>query len=200
MGASDERKHEQSRGAGGAKRRPDAMAGRPGRRRTGSGYGRCAAPCGAIADGWPGVPATTSSSLAATAIVRPQQRTAQIEFEPNRGQAAPDAKYLARHAGFTAEILSDGMRLQRSPDAAAVAQPVAHPVAHWVAPASGDTSTADANADTDAPASSATLRFAGANRRGTFEAREPGPGVANYLVGADPSRWLRGVPRYRQLR
>jgi hypothetical protein len=46
----------------------------------------------------------------------------------------------------------------------------------------------------------AQLRFVGARSGGTFEAREPAPGHANYLVGAIASRWIGSVPRYRQLR
>jgi len=47
---------------------------------------------------------------------------------------------------------------------------------------------------------SARLRFAGIDAAGSFEAREPAPGVANYLSGSDARTWIRGVPRYRQLR
>lgn len=44
------------------------------------------------------------------------------------------------------------------------------------------------------------LRFANARRGGAFDARERGEGHANYLVGNDPSRWLRELPTYKQLR
>lgn len=44
------------------------------------------------------------------------------------------------------------------------------------------------------------LRFVGAAPSGDWEAREPLPGASNYLVGRDETRWLRGVPHYRQLR
>lgn len=46
----------------------------------------------------------------------------------------------------------------------------------------------------------AQLRFLGASARGSFQAREPDGGLSNYLRGADPAQWLRGVAHYRQLR
>jgi len=52
----------------------------------------------------------------------------------------------------------------------------------------------------EGPAATARLRFANARRGGTFEARERAEGHANYLVGNDPSRWLRDLPYYKQLR
>ncbi len=50
------------------------------------------------------------------------------------------------------------------------------------------------------PAETVRLRFADARRGGGFDARERGQGSANYLVGNDPSRWLRDLPYYKQLR
>ena len=49
-------------------------------------------------------------------------------------------------------------------------------------------------------ATTARLRFAGIGASGSFEAREPAPGVAHYLSGSDAGAWIRSVPRYRQLR
>ena len=49
-------------------------------------------------------------------------------------------------------------------------------------------------------ATSARLSFAGIDATGSFEAREPAAGVANYLTGSDAGTWIRAVPRYRQLR
>jgi hypothetical protein len=129
----------------------------------------------AIATGWqarttPATAAAPSPTALAVAVPKASPRAAQMQFEPNRGQAAAETKFIARDAGFTVEVLADGMRLR------------------------------ERSGQHDAAPHEATMRFVGARRGGSFEPGERADGVSHYLVGADASRWLRDVPRYRQLR
>ncbi len=121
----------------------------------------------------PAAPATTQASASSTVAplaAKSPPRSAQVQFEPNRGQADAATRFIARDAGFTVEVLADGMRLRERAGSAS-AEP-----------------------------HEATMRFLGAHRGGTFEPRACVDGVSHYLVGADASRWLRNVPRYQQLR
>ena len=95
-----------------------------------------------------------------------------LQFEPNRGQVGKAVRYLSQGRRNRVEVFDDGMALSAQRPAVDGIQPEA---AH------------------------AQLRFVGASDRGQFDAREPAPGQANYLIGPDESKWIRGVPRYRQL-
>ncbi len=44
------------------------------------------------------------------------------------------------------------------------------------------------------------IRFAGGNADARPEGLEPLPGKVNYLIGADPKRWLRNLPTYARVR
>jgi len=116
----------------------------------------------------PGLPLARSEAPALAAAGKAEQRF--LHFEPNRGQAAEDVRYLSRGPLHSVEILDDGMRLSARAQASDRGTPTAR------------------------------LRFVAAHGDGRFEAREPAPGKATYLRGADPAQWVRDVPRYRQLR
>ncbi len=99
-----------------------------------------------------------------------------LQFEPNRGQAMKSVRFLSRGPEHSLEVFDDGMALSSS------------------------ATRSDAAPHAEAGIASARLHFVGASAGGSYEAREPAPGRANYLVGADESTWVRDVPRYRQLR
>ncbi|MEP6739822.1 MAG: SBBP repeat-containing protein, partial [Caldimonas sp.] len=101
-----------------------------------------------------------------------------LQFEPNRGQAPQAVRYLSRGPAHRVEIFDDGIALSAATPRGA----------------------GEGGADASAADASARLRFVGARSAVGFEAREPGPGQANYLVGDDASKWIRSVPGYRQLR
>ena len=126
------------------------------------------------------LPMPVTSATSATTLVVPQparklganEAAAQyLQFEPNLGQAPKAVRYVSRSAQHSVEVYDDGM---------ALSAPSRH------------------GADTD-PAH-AQLRFIGTSADARFETREPAPGQAHYLIGSDASKWLHGVPRYRQLR
>ena len=103
-----------------------------------------------------------------------------LQFEPNQGQAAKAVRYLSRGPKHDIEVFDDGIALS--------AQGLA---GHGAGPSPLPARTEPARAQ---------LRFVGASDRGRFESREAAAGHANYLTGGDASKWIRDVPRYRQLR
>jgi uncharacterized protein (TIGR03437 family) len=44
------------------------------------------------------------------------------------------------------------------------------------------------------------LRFEGASHQPTISAQEPRPGVSNYFIGSDPTRWHASVPQFGKVR
>lgn len=104
-----------------------------------------------------------------------------VQFEPNLGQAAAAVRYVAHGPGVSADVREDGLVIRTR---------VATPATRHVAPAK----------PAGARASTVTMHFVGADRGGAFSPREPTGSRSNYLVGDDPSRWVKDVPRYQQLR
>ena len=131
----------------------------------------------------PGLPLPSTSINAPTApalrAINAHDAAAQyLQFEPNRGQAAKAVRYLSRGPTHSVEVFDDGIALS------ALRVP-----GHAGAPATMQPDAARAQ-----------LRFVGSRQTGRFEEREPAPGYASYLLGPDASSWIRGVPRFRQLR
>jgi len=56
------------------------------------------------------------------------------------------------------------------------------------------------NHDLDWGADTLRMRMAGADPRAELTAEDRLPGVSNYFVGDDPSRWLTDVPSYARVR
>ena len=112
---------------------------------------------------------------APVALGQPTVQVRPVRFEANVGQAAPAARFVARGAGYDAEVFDDGVRVSRQ-----------------AAPAADGAAARQA--------SSARLRFVGARAATRFDTRERAEGTTHYLVGADASKWLRDIPSYRQLR
>ena len=92
-----------------------------------------------------------------------------MSFEPNRGQAASEVKFLAHGNGYGIYLL---------PTEAALALP-----GHKSAPR---------------PAS-VEMSLVGANQRAEVAGVDPLPGHSNYLTGNDPSRWLHNVPQFSRV-
>ena len=140
--------------------------------------------------------AINAASPAPLRVINAGDAAAQyLQFEPNRGQAAKAVRYLSRGPRHSVEVFDDGIALT------ALSAPgrAGSPSTLLPVPAASHASNAS-NAPTAHAAARAQLRFVGARSGGRFEEREPAPGHASYLVGADASRWVRGVPRFRQLR
>jgi len=115
-----------------------------------------------------------------------------LSFEVNRGQAAADAKFVARGGGYALLLTDRG-------------EPV-------LALRGRSGQTAETNSAREAQASRAVeisepdkrtvlrLDFTGSNSAPQMQGEEPLPGRSNYLIGNDPSKWLTGVPHYARVR
>lgn len=118
------------------------------------------------------------------------QRYARLPlgFEANRGQTAPQVKFLCRARGYTM-FLTQSARLVVS-----VPQPPRTVgELHWVS-LRGSTGRNPGTTDV------LQLRPLGANPAPRVDGVEELFGKANYFVGNEPKRWRRDVPRFRKVR
>ncbi len=102
---------------------------------------------------------TTSSHQAAPVL--------PVVFEANKGQVAPQVRFLARGQGYT---------LYLTARASVLALPVPK--------------------TSHAPAAVVQLSFAGASSRARLVGLDALPGHANYFVGRNPSAWRTNIPLY----
>lgn len=120
--------------------------------------------------------------------------TAQLPltFEVNRGQAAADAKFVARGSGY-ALLLTD----RGEPVLALHGRP-----RRPVQPHSERNRQARRADELREPAERVLLRleFPGSNPAPLVQGEQPMPGHSNYLTGNDPKKWLTGVPHYARVR
>jgi hypothetical protein len=95
-----------------------------------------------------------------------------LAFEPNRGQTDGQAKFLTRGAGYVAFFTDDGvvLRLKR------------------------------AGGPTENGSSAVRMRFVGSAASPKVEGVDVQAGVTNYLIGNDPSKWVRNLPNYSKVR
>jgi hypothetical protein len=91
-----------------------------------------------------------------------------LHFEPNRGQAPADARFVAHGDGYRLDLTPSGPVLRT---------------------ASGDAATAP-------EAEALSVRFAGASPAPEIAGLDPLPGRVNYLRGSDPSDWLVRIPTF----
>jgi hypothetical protein len=111
-----------------------------------------------------------------------------LTFEPNQGQTDPRVKFLARRDGYTVFLSSTETTLELSAPSVpcSTAFPASRPSsrANW------------------AKRASATVRLTlgGSNPRTPIESVDVQPGSSNYLIGSDPSKWHRNIPRYARVK
>jgi hypothetical protein len=105
-----------------------------------------------------------------------------IGFEANQGQADPAVRFLARGAGYgiylgeqEAVLAIRHSRRKNGPGS---------PKLHEVSP----------------PLDVVRMKLIGAREAAEPEGLEKLPGVANYFIGNDPSKWRTGVPTYAKVR
>ncbi len=111
-------------------------------------------------------------ALPATAISLP------LFFEPNRGQTAPQVKFLAHGAGYGLFLTADEavLELQRAvgiPHSARSSQRAARSVIR--------------------------MRLEGANPVALVSGASPLPGKSSYFIGNDPSKWHRDIPQFARV-
>jgi len=106
-----------------------------------------------------------------------------LSFEQNQGQTDPRVKFVARGAGYTLFLTSNGAALELMPPQAG-----RRPGSRL--------ETAESGRGTMA---SLRLRLRGANPDAAVEGTGKLPGRTNYLVGNDPQRWRAGIPSYARV-
>ncbi len=115
--------------------------------------------------------ASSSPSGTSTAAARSRMQASYaalpLAFEPNQGQTDAQVKYLARGSGYTLFLTAnDAVFSLRSRQAKKESNAVVR------------------------------MHLAGGNSQAKIEGGDSLPGVANYYLGNDPSKWSTGVPRF----
>lgn len=100
------------------------------------------------------------------------------EFEPNVGQAAPQAKFIARANDASVFLTQDGL---------AVA---------WTSPARKPKSGHASGHVAPSREAALQMNFAGAQKSAQLTGERLLPGKTNYLLGNDPRKWRTNVPHY----
>jgi len=130
----------------------------------------------------PAVAAASGVSKSAVAAVG----DLPISFEANLGQAAGDARFMARGPNYYFSISPTSVRVSlRKTD-----RPPAHP-------ASGKSAGSTPAATTFR---SVQMEFLGANPGAVVSGENELLGRVNYLLGRDPANWHTGVPTYARVR
>jgi hypothetical protein len=126
----------------------------------------------------PSVSRRLPSALTTSAARNAAQRLANLgwAFEPNRGQSAPQVKFLTRANGATVFLTDDSVYVS------------------WGRRNARNGQSATAHSDF------VRLEFAGAGHSGKAAGDSLLPGKTNYLIGRDPSRWHTDVPHYAAVR
>lgn len=110
-----------------------------------------------------------------------------LHFEPNQGQADPQANFLSRGNGYT---------LFLSPNEAVLALRRRQGKLDWLSPR--------ASADRDKTAKMKTtvirMRLLGASPTPEVSGLEKLPGKSNYLIGNDRSKWHTNIPHYAKVK
>src|SRR5262249_34614031 len=113
-------------------------------------------------------------------------------FEVNRGQAAADAKFVARGGGYALLLTDRG-------------EPVLTLNGSFpenVRSRAGEQRRGGRELESPERTEGAVLRleFTGGNPAPRGEGERPLPGRSNYLIGNDPQKWFTGVPHYARVR
>ena len=94
-----------------------------------------------------------------------------LQFDENRGQADPQARFVSRGPGFTLALTSGECVLSLTAARHAEGSPLPRPAV-------------------------VRMAWTGADPGVAVAGREERPGKTNYLVGNDPSRWLTGIASF----
>jgi hypothetical protein len=115
-----------------------------------------------------------------------------LSFEVNRGQAAADAKFVARAGGYALLLTHRGesvLALQGSPNQS---------TQRHVRSQSQDSRMGELRET--AERGLLRLEFPGGNPAPQVQGEQPLPGHSNYLIGNDPGKWLTHIPHFARVR
>jgi len=111
--------------------------------------------------------AATHPPISATTLQMP------LYFEPNRGQADPEVRFLARGTGYGLFFTADEAVLGLQHPMLAASSPKSAPIL-------------------------IRMHMDGANAA-RIQASQPLPGKSNYFIGNDPAKWQRNVPQFGRI-
>ncbi len=117
-----------------------------------------------------------------------------VAFEPNVGQTDAQVKYLARGQGYSL-FLSSTAAYFAVPDSA---QP--SPRKRYAPQVTAADAMRRREPREPARTASIEMEILGSNAAPQIIAENKLPGVTNYILGRDPSKWHSGVPHYAQVR
>ncbi len=119
----------------------------------------------------------TAPSIGPHAAVKSTYGSLPLSFEPNLGQAASPALFVAHAAHANILVTAEGLIVASSSPAIS-RQPRFEP---------GSIHTFQ-------------IKLLGSNAASTASAADALPGKSNYLRGSDPGKWLRNIPTYARVR
>ncbi len=114
-----------------------------------------------------------------------------LAFEPNQGQTDPQVQYLARGRGYSLFVTGQEAVL-------VLKKPASDPRPSLSRKGTkGFLKTpAFSKAIGSTPPTVIRMKLDGAKPDGFFESQEKLPGISNYFIGKDRSKWHRGIPQY----
>jgi beta-propeller repeat-containing protein len=149
-----------------------------------------------------------AGSHADQARIRTNYATLPLAFEPNVGQTDPQVTYMARGRGYSLLLTANAAYF-----AIPLASPHPDPAAQSAHPEKGlyligrGRGTGEelrsrglANRKAHNSAASIEMDMLGSNPTPQIIAENQLPGVTNYILGRDPSKWHSGVAHYGQVR
>ncbi len=129
-------------------------------------------------------------SVGAQAAAREIYGGLPLSFEANRGQAAPEVKFLAHGAGYS---------LLLAPAEAMMSMKVG--TAESRSSREGSPQSASRRFESGDPQSvTVGMKLVGARRDSPIEGIDRLPGSVNYFLGDDPRQWRAGVPTYAKVK
>jgi len=112
-----------------------------------------------------------------------------LSFEPNQGQTDPQVQYFSHGNGYHLYITSgEAVLVLRQPSPAS-STPVSRGINKKLKPGSPPTAAA--------PRQMLRMKLSGA--QAIFKGQDALPGVSNYLIGNDRSKWRTQVPQYAKV-
>jgi hypothetical protein len=122
-----------------------------------------------------------SSATFLAAAPQPQAFRRPLVFEPNRGQAPPEVKWVARGLGYQLFFTREGVTMMVEESAAEASRSLQ--------------SSARRNAST-LKYSIVRMKLAGSRPLDDLTGLEPTGGVSNYFLGKDAKAWRTNIPHY----
>jgi hypothetical protein len=126
-----------------------------------------------------GKPSPAQSSRMTKAQALKSYGALPMSFEANQGQADPSVRFVARGAGYTILL---------SPDEATLALESSQPDRRFPEKTQPKPSTRVLS-----------MKIEGANPSAAAQALDRLPGLSNYFIGNDPSRWHTNIPTYQKV-